>query len=388
MAQLKLRVSGMIASAVVLAVACGDTGGDNSADSGTGNGGGGTPSGSAGTSSLVGSTGADGAGANGGGTGGSCAAESAEAKLQPVYLAFAFDVSGSMGKLDRPYHDPALKWEPVVTATKAFFTDPESRGISASLTFFPIDSDEGEVCDARSYGIPDVRMTGLPSAAFGDAIDGITPATPNEWRGGTPTLAVITGVFDFIQPLAAADPGSKYAFVLISDGYPQGCDDNSITSVAELIADRAGAIPTYVIGVKNPPGGPDTVTNLNDIAVAGGTDRAFIVETGDPEQTKADFKAVIDAIRTQSISCEIQIPPPPAGQEFDATKVNVTYTVGGTATTFSYDEQCAGEDSWHYDDQAAPTKIVLCASTCQAVQANLTAQLQVEFGCETVAVPR
>jgi hypothetical protein len=89
-----------------------------------------------------------------------------EARLEPVRLAFAFDVSGSMGKLDYPYHDPTLKWEPVVAATKAFFTDPASTGISASLTFFPIDADESERCDANSYDTPDVPMTALPSTAF------------------------------------------------------------------------------------------------------------------------------------------------------------------------------------------------------------------------------
>ena len=54
---------------------------------------------------------------------GECTAEFAAAELRPVHLAFAFDVSGSMGKLDEPYHDPALKWRPVVAATRAFFED-------------------------------------------------------------------------------------------------------------------------------------------------------------------------------------------------------------------------------------------------------------------------
>src|SRR6188768_1406237 len=47
---------------------------------------------------------------NGGGGGGGpvCETVSAAAELPPVYLAFAFDVSGSMGQLDQPrwWHDP------------------------------------------------------------------------------------------------------------------------------------------------------------------------------------------------------------------------------------------------------------------------------------------
>lgn len=39
---------------------------------------------------------------------GVCANQDAEAKLLPVHLVFAFDVSSSMGKLDEPYHNPKL----------------------------------------------------------------------------------------------------------------------------------------------------------------------------------------------------------------------------------------------------------------------------------------
>ena len=48
----------------------------------------------------------------------SCASAHAEAELLPVYLAFAFDVSGSMGKGDKPWHDRTLKWDPVVAAIR------------------------------------------------------------------------------------------------------------------------------------------------------------------------------------------------------------------------------------------------------------------------------
>lgn len=358
--------------------------GNGSASGGGGGGSGGSTSSGLTFPDTVGSSGSG----DGGSTGsGSCAADSSKAELQPVYLGVAFDVSGSMGKLDKPYHDPKLKWEPVVAATKAFFTDPESKGISASLVFFPIDDSSDLRCDPNSYLKPDVPITELPSNVFGAAIDAITPKTSEEWRGGTPTLAVIDGTIGFLKPLVQADPNSKYAIVLISDGYPAGCDDDTIASVNQAVAGVASTIPTYVIGVANPPGGPDTVTNLNAIAAAGGTDKAFIVETGDPEKTKADFKAVIDEIRSKSISCEITIPPPPPGQVFDPTKVNVTYTSGASKTLVLYDEKCAAENTWHYDNPASPKTIVLCDSTCATVKADAAAALSVEFGCETVDVP-
>jgi hypothetical protein len=98
---------------------------------------------------------------------------------------------------------------------------------------------------------------------------------------------------------------------------------------------------TFVVGVANPPGldGGENLDNLNIIAEAGGTERAFIVQTGDPVQTEAEFKAVIDDIRGVSVSCNIEIPLPPTGTEFIPEKVNVKYSGanGELAVDLAYD---------------------------------------------------
>lgn len=350
------------------------------------NGGGSAGTGGSGTGSdLPGGLPGSGKGAGGddGGSDGDpsvCAAENTEAELRPVYLAFAFDVSGSMGKGDLEHHDRELKWDPVVAATKAFFADSASVSISASLSFFPAASDR---CDADSYATPDVPMTPLPSDAFATAIDDITPESSDDWRGGTPTLAVVNGTLSFLEPMVEEDPSSIYALVLVTDGYPQDCDDDDIETVAEAVAAVSDTIPTYVIGVENPPGGPDTVSDLHAIAEAGGTGEAFLIETGDPEQTKLDFEAVIEDIRGRSVSCDVEIPPPPAGQVFEPGKVNVTYEISGDGRAFAYDQSCEYPDSWRYDDPAAPSVIELCPETCALAQGETTAKLLVEFGCES-----
>ena len=308
---------------------------------------------------------------------------SAEAALEPVHLAFAFDVSGSMGKLDFPYHDPKLKWEPVVAAAKGFFGDPASANMTASLVFFPIDASESKRCDPKSYATPDVPVTPLPSDAFAKAIDAVTPKSTSDWRGGTPTLAVVKATIDFITPLADADPNEKHAMVLVTDGYPQGCSDSDdkIDSVVAVVKKAAPKIPTYVIGVANPPGGPDTVTNLNDIAKAGGTDGAFIIMTGDPAQTVKDFQAAVRTISTAQVSCDFAIPPAPAGQSFDPTRANVTYSSEGTDADLVYDAECKSDLAWRFDDTASPHRMVLCDATCTAVRDDPTATLRVDFGC-------
>lgn len=354
----------------------------NTAGSGSSSGGASASSGGAsqihfgGSGNIAGATGS-------GGNGGSCASQNAEAKVEPVYLAFAFDVSGSMGQGDEPWHDRTLKWDPVVAATKGFFTDPASAGLSAALTFFP---DSSNKCEDSSYTTPDVPWTGLPSTAFGDALDVIGSQS---WRGGTPTLNVVRGTLSGVKTQMQAKPG-RYVLVLVTDGYPQGCDSNSIPAVVSEVQKVQSTIPTYVIGVKNPPidGAPDTVSDLNAIAVAGGTDHAYIIDTGNPDKTTSDFKATIDKIRGSAISCNVDIPTPPDGNTFDKQKVAVTYRSGSNMTLLQYDANCAGSNSWHYDDPVAPKQILLCESTCNTVQTDPAATLNFEFACEPkITVP-
>lgn len=321
-----------------------------------------------------------------------CASETTSAELEPVILAFAFDVSGSMGKGDEPYHDRSLKWDPVVAATKAFFADPDSAGLSASLTFFPIDSDDK--CEGSSYAEPVVPLTALPSPAFAQAIDDETPESEDDWIGGTPTWPVLEGTRGFLESSIAAHPEARHAIVLVTDGHPQSCDDelDDIEAVADYVATFADTIPTYVIGVANPateeePDPPDVVTNLHLIAEHGNTGTAFLIDTGNAAQTAADFASAIDAIRGNSLSCTLTIPAPPSGQVLDTELVNVTYDGGSGPVALVYSEDCSLPDAWHYDDAANPSTILLCDTTCTTVLADVTARIDVEFGCVRRTTP-
>ena len=77
-----------------------------------------------------------------------------------------------------------------------------------------------------------------------------------------------------------------------------GCDNNDIAHVsAEAAAAFKGSpsIPTYVIGV-----GP-SLSNLNQIASAGGTKSAFMVSVADPSKTSTVFQQALDQIRGQCV---------------------------------------------------------------------------------------
>jgi hypothetical protein len=270
----------------------------------------------------------------------------------------------------------------VVAATKSFFEDDKSSRYSAALTFFPADGGDDKRCDKASYQMPDVPMQALPSKQFSEALDAIGK---EDWRGGTPTLYVLQGLFDQIVAGQKAQPG-RYAVVLVTDGYPQDCDDDSITSVADLVKAHAEETPTYVIGVTNPPiqDAPDVTTNLADIAKAGGTGKAYLIDTGNPNQTVSDFKKTIDEIRSAAVSCNVTIPDAPAGQSFDKQKVSVRYTSGADQTALKYDAECKAASTWHYDDPAQPHELVLCPETCKTLQGDEKAELAVDFECEPV----
>ncbi len=93
------------------------------------------------------------------------------------------------------------------------------------------------------------------------------------------------------------------------------------------------------------------------------------------------------------LPCEFDIPAPPMGMMFDRMRVNVVFTpTGGAPTTFRFvgtptGADCpAGADGWYYDDPVAPTRIILCPSTCSRVTADETGRVDIALGCETLII--
>jgi hypothetical protein len=93
-----------------------------------------------------------------------------------------------------------------------------------------------------------------------------------------------------------------------------------------------------------------------------------------------------------AIPCEYEIPEPPEGNELDYLRVNVLYTPGdGSAPQrFPYVGTDDGVDctsgGWYYDDAAAPTRIILCPSTCDLVSGDTAGRVDVELGCATFII--
>lgn len=322
-----------------------------------------------------------------------CAEATQEAELTPIYLAFVYDKSGSMG--DDPnglWKNLNLRWNPMKQGMGDFFTNARVTGVQASLVFFPAAGDKAGTCGAN-YAAPMVPMTPLiQPAALVAALEATSPS------GGTPTLPAVMGGLSYLSGIVARNPSAKASLVLVTDGEPAIYNSdtgqietdcaptgsaltNTIADISTVVAAAHAATPpvsTYVIGV----GTGNSLASLASIAAAGGTE-LILIDPVDAAQTRARITAELEAIRVRQFSCEMPVPNPPAGRTLSYGHVNVEFShSSGNTTQFVRSDQCQTA-GWHYD-ATPPTRIVLCPEACELVQADTTGQIQVVLGCATV----
>lgn len=301
-----------------------------------------------------------------------CASASVEAQLVPLDMVILLDRSGSMTS--------NKKWDGVTAALGTFINDPASQGIHVGILYFPIeDPPDGESCNYKHYEKLAVDIGELPANAEAllESIDAEDPEGSD-----TPMYGALKGALFASTKYQDANPTHKVILVFASDGDPNGCPGNEddipiIAGLAQSALNYNG-VQTYVIAIE----GAD-LANLNQIAAAGGTKAAYDV-TGNVQQ----FAQKMAEIRQQALTCEFVIPPPPEDREFDPNKVNVAYVPGGVGEQqkipFAEDaDDCGSGHGWYYDNNAEPTKILLCPASCSLVQADQKAKVDVLFGCKT-----
>jgi hypothetical protein len=337
-----------------------------------------------------------------------CAAETTEANLVQLDLFIMLDQSGSMSDT---VQGGATKWSAVTTALKGFFNDPANAGLGVGIQYFAltpgmactpfctVDADcgafgpcvfgvfcagcsggAGDSCNAADYSVAAVEIAPLAagqSSALSSSIDAHSPST------NTPTGPALDGAIKHAKSWAMAHPSHNVVVVLATDGEPTECAPQDIPSIANLASVGVSGNPsvdTFVIGV-----GP-SLDNLNAIAAAGGTGSAFLVDTG--ANVVQQFKAALNAIQQSALGCEYTIPQPAMGM-LDYDKVNVQYTPGNgdPVQLLSNVPNVAACDpatgGWYYDNNAAPTKIILCDATCTPIQGDSMGKVDILLGCAT-----
>jgi hypothetical protein len=103
------------------------------------------------------------------------------------------------------------------------------------------------------------------------------------------------------------------------------------------------------------------------------------------------FDSVAQAvIATSKLSCVLDIPTPMSGI-LDKNAVNVQIVDNGVATPVykvAGASACGVGGGWYYDNDAAPTKIILCPESCDTANASVgpgkMGRIEVLFGCATI----
>jgi hypothetical protein len=254
-----VAVSGVLA----VAVACGGSGDDS-----TFGGMGGASSGASGAGSNGGFGSSSGNSSGASGTSGTSGASGGGSCFAPVDMYIMLDKSGSMG-------DPAgngkpgdcdigdtvnSKWCHGINALSGYLNSASAKDQGAAIQFFS--GDDGADCKTGGQyatpAMPGTSYTTLPSNSFDSTLNKIVPG------GGTPMEAALRGLTKFTA--ANRRPGHVTIGILITDGDPQGCDEN-LDHLAKILQDHftATTIRTYVIGMNGA-----TFKNLEKIAAGGG----------------------------------------------------------------------------------------------------------------------
>ncbi len=357
----------------IIAACAPDTGlegGGGSDDDGDGSGSGsGKGKGAADTSGT-------GFGADNGSTGSlqECASESIEAELLPLTMFIAFDKSGSMGENN--------KWDDATSALKGFFADPTAADLEVALRFFPQGGCSENNCDVSACATPQVNVGALTAdpapvdaqeQALLNAINNTSPG------GGTPISAALQGGIQWGAQYLGQNPDNKVVVILVTDGEPQGCQEN-IGQIANIAATGlAQGVPTYAVGLQGSNEG-----QLTQITTAGGG-TSFFIGNGNAE---AELLAALQAIRGEALACEIPIPEPTMG-DFNSELVNVEYTpgAGGSPQTIGKvadAASCGANGGWYYDDPANPQTIMLCPASCDTVKVDPDGAIKVVLGCQSI----
>ena len=105
-----------------------------------------------------------------------------------------------------------------------------------------------------------------------------------------------------------------------------------------------------------------------------------------------EFQPLFDTLSTAvlegtSLACAWPMPEAPEGKVIDPSSVEVSLEVDhvpiATGRVENADACVVDQHGWYFDDNDAPTQIIACPTTCDAVGNAASAQLDIEVGCAT-----
>lgn len=318
----------------------------------------------------------------------------------PLDIYFIFDRTASMGT-DCAYEPGAAPPESskACFATYAFsdYLTSVSPQVDTRLAFQFMSLADND-CNGDLYATPLVPLTPLPMAASHPLIQAISD---EQFQGGfgTHIEGALLGIADYTANNQT--PGREMIGVLMTDGDPNGCEED-IDTLRGIVAEHlaASGVRTFIIGMEGA-----TNANLEAMAIAGGAEphtdwcaggpspcHYWNVGDGSGDAIASALQAIIG--QAAPLPCELDVASlePPAGEVLDFGKVNVTLTDReGTSTTIGQvpsGAACPADQlAWYYDNPDAPQAIHLCPNACETVTGAASgSQLAVVLGCQETVV--
>jgi hypothetical protein len=315
-----------------------------------------------------------------------------------------FDQSQSMDVME----SGMTRWSAVTQATIGFIQSMDSAGLHVGIGYFGRGAVGADDCLVSVYAQPEVAIAALP----GNAMALVNSINRHRPLSETPTAAALTGAIQHAKDWQTRNPMTPVFVLLVTDGEPSVAlsSVNPLTTCAGLVQDvpgtvaaaQAGAsgtppIKTFVLGV-----GP-SLANLDQIAVAGGTQKAYLISGGNVAQqvitalntirgtiSKTVTKTVTKVVPVP-LDCEWVMPAAMGSRDQDPEKVNVNFLTGGALTRLGKvgsQADCANlQNAWYYDDPLKPTKLIACPATCDTIKASTDGKIDILVGCDSIPPP-
>ncbi len=321
-----------------------------------------------------------------------CGGDIQIATFKKINYLVMFDRSGSMVSNGL--------WNPAVAGMTAFYQSAANAGLGVAMEFYPMLSggSRGDGCAAPdpSCSVPECANPMVPlglltaAAAPTDAhekalIDSFALVHPSDnapgTGNGTPTYPALSGALQWATAQVTAKPTEQFDVILITDGPPSRCDTSAANAgaLAATALSNKG-IRTYTIAL---PGA--STAYLNTIAAAGGTGTSIAVANA---TMATDLLNALTAISGNGVTCSTDLP---ATNLFDTGNVTVKYTPSsGPAVNLAKRADlaaCGAGTGWYYDNNAAPTKLLLCPTSCTTAQNDAGSKIEITLGCPTGVGP-
>lgn len=343
----------------------------------------------------------------GGTTGGigdaaACPGQVYQPEILPVDAYIMFDQSTSM---DFPVTttSPTTWFQAAAQAVTNFANnssgDAKIAALGVGIQFFALpngSTDPAYTCLIPQYATPEVEISPLSTNAQ-NIINAVNAHLPTGLHTFTPTEPALQGALDHMTAWAPTHAGRAAAVVLVTDGLPSQCDlEGNLSQAGQIvnIANRAAAayngpykIRTFVVGFENGAG----LSNLNEIAAAGGTKQAFLISPGTGD-IGSQFVNAMKSISNTTLQCDFPIPASAdGGTTFDG-RVSIIYTPAATGVPqlvpYLGDGsglstcQLKGNNGWYYDagDYRTATRLIVCPGTCSALSAGT---VSIRTGCSS-----